>query len=126
HAQDLARGTLAGSRLIALPLKHGYGLPQINLRVVGHRLGLSPPSHATIPFCPLFCQQECKIAKGAGRRSERGAQPLWAAASIGWAALAGGAAPLCGPELEFDRRRHRRALCKLKWRPALRSGEPRR
>jgi len=26
----------------------------------------------------LFCQQECKIAAGAGRRPERGAQPLGA------------------------------------------------
>ena len=64
NAQDLARRALAGSRFITLQPQRGYGLPQINLRVVGHRLGLSPPSHATIPFCPLSCQQECKIVVG--------------------------------------------------------------
>jgi hypothetical protein len=48
-----------GSPCVELPPQCGYGLSEIKLCIVGHRLLLAgpPASHSTIPFCPVPCQQ---------------------------------------------------------------------
>jgi hypothetical protein len=68
HGQDLARGTLPGQGLVALGCPRvellaelGYGLAEIDLGVVGHRLVAGLPAlHATIPFPPLLCQRNAR------------------------------------------------------------------
>ena len=70
NPQHLGHRGFAGQRFVALgrprvelPPKLGYGLSEINLRVVGHRFAYLYPLHAKISFLPSPCQQECATGR---------------------------------------------------------------